>query len=155
MKVSITLLSYDHGILRQVLDVYKDIVLKRSIEKNRQIAAANEAARKLQEAEPGKEPGRDLRKETLAQVLRKELPLLATAHRAQDILSLLRLAKEFDLLAVSCNSSFHYLGAVDIATRVRAADAGVVIVASGRTLSAFSSRRKVPGRSGEQSSTIC
>jgi hemerythrin-like domain-containing protein len=38
MKVSITLLSYDHGILRQVLDVYKDIVEKRSIEKNRQIA---------------------------------------------------------------------------------------------------------------------
>jgi hemerythrin-like domain-containing protein len=38
MKVSITLLSYDHGILRQVLDVYKDIVQKGSIEKNRQIA---------------------------------------------------------------------------------------------------------------------
>ena len=38
MKVSITLLSYDHGILRQVLDVYKDIVEKGSIEKNRQIA---------------------------------------------------------------------------------------------------------------------
>jgi hemerythrin-like domain-containing protein len=38
MKVSITLLSYDHGILRQVLDVYKDIVQKESIEKNRQIA---------------------------------------------------------------------------------------------------------------------
>jgi len=38
MKVSVTLLSYDHGILRQVLDVYKDIVEKGSIEKNRQIA---------------------------------------------------------------------------------------------------------------------
>ncbi len=38
MKVSITLLSYDHGILRQVLDVYKDIVEKESIEQNRQIA---------------------------------------------------------------------------------------------------------------------
>jgi hemerythrin-like domain-containing protein len=38
MKVSITLLSYDHGILRQVLDVYKDIVEKESIDKNRQIA---------------------------------------------------------------------------------------------------------------------
>jgi hemerythrin-like domain-containing protein len=38
MKVSITLLSYDHGILRQVLDVYKDIVEKRSIDSHRQIA---------------------------------------------------------------------------------------------------------------------
>ena len=38
MKVSITLLSYDHGILRQVLDVYKGIVEKGSIEKDRQIA---------------------------------------------------------------------------------------------------------------------
>ena len=38
MKVSITLLSYDHGILRQVLDVYKGIAEKRTIEKDRQIA---------------------------------------------------------------------------------------------------------------------
>jgi hemerythrin-like domain-containing protein len=38
MKVSITLLSYDHGILRQVLDVYKDIAEKGSVEANRQIA---------------------------------------------------------------------------------------------------------------------
>ncbi len=38
MKVSITLLSYEHGILRQILDVYKDIVEKESIEQNRQIA---------------------------------------------------------------------------------------------------------------------
>jgi hemerythrin-like domain-containing protein len=39
MKVSITLLSYDHGILRQVLDVYKDIVEKKSVDQHRQIAA--------------------------------------------------------------------------------------------------------------------
>ncbi|MGD0817939.1 MAG: hemerythrin domain-containing protein [Methanomassiliicoccales archaeon] len=38
MKVSITLLSYDHSILRRVLDVYKDIVKKETIEVNRQIA---------------------------------------------------------------------------------------------------------------------
>jgi hemerythrin-like domain-containing protein len=38
MKVSITLLSYDHGILRQVLDVYKDIAEKESMEANRQVA---------------------------------------------------------------------------------------------------------------------
>jgi hemerythrin-like domain-containing protein len=38
MKVSITLLSYDHGIIRQVLDVYKDIVQKGSVDQHRQIA---------------------------------------------------------------------------------------------------------------------
>lgn len=70
----------------------KQIAMLRS-----ELVAAQEYVRKLKEAEKGKEPGRDLRKEALVQVLRKELPLLVTAHRAQDILSLLRLAKEFDL----------------------------------------------------------
>ncbi len=74
-----------------------------------ELVGAQEYARKLKEAEQGKEPGRDLRKETLAQVLRKELPLLATAHRAQDILSLLRLAKEFDLDLVLDGGSEAYL----------------------------------------------
>jgi imidazolonepropionase-like amidohydrolase len=74
-----------------------------------ELVAAQEYARKLKEAEPGKEPGRDLRKETLAQVLRRELPLLATAHRAQDILSLLRLAREFDLDLVLDGGSEAYL----------------------------------------------
>jgi imidazolonepropionase-like amidohydrolase len=74
-----------------------------------ELVAAQEYARKLNEAEKGKEPGRDLRKETLVQVLRKELPLLATAHRAQDILSLLRLAREFDLDLVLDGASEAYL----------------------------------------------
>ena len=74
-----------------------------------ELVAAQEYARKLNEAEKGKEPGRDLRKETLMQVLRKELPLLATAHRAQDILSLLRLAREFDLDLVLDGGSEAYL----------------------------------------------
>jgi imidazolonepropionase-like amidohydrolase len=74
-----------------------------------ELVAAQEYARKLNEAEKGKEPGRDLRKETLVQVLRKELPLLATAHRAQDILSLLRLAREFDLDLVLDGGSEAYL----------------------------------------------
>ncbi|GLH72847.1 amidohydrolase [Geothrix limicola] len=74
-----------------------------------ELVAAQEYARKQKEAEKGKEPPRDLRKEALVQVLRKELPLLATAHRAQDILSLLRLAKEFDLDIVLDGASEAYL----------------------------------------------
>jgi len=49
-------------------------------------------------AAPASEPPpRDLRLETLVQVLEGKLPLLITANRAQDIASALRLAKEFDI----------------------------------------------------------
>jgi len=74
-----------------------------------ELVGAQEYARKLKDAEKGKEPARDLRKEALLQVLRKELPLLATAHRAQDILSLLRLAREFDLDIVLDGGAEAYL----------------------------------------------
>jgi len=43
---------------------------------------------------------RDLRQEALARVIRKELPLLVTAHRAVDIQAALRVAKEFDIRLV-------------------------------------------------------
>lgn len=47
-----------------------------------------------------KPPERDLGLETLARVLAGELPLLVTAHRAQDIATALRLAKEFNFKLV-------------------------------------------------------
>jgi len=43
----------------------------------------------------------------------------------------LTLARDFDVLAVSCNSSYHYLPALDLAAGVRAAAPGVTIVAGG------------------------
>jgi imidazolonepropionase-like amidohydrolase len=43
---------------------------------------------------------RDLRREAMARVIRRETPLLITAHRAQDILSALRLAQEFNIRIV-------------------------------------------------------
>ncbi|MBP85198.1 MAG: amidohydrolase [Planctomycetaceae bacterium] len=43
------------------------------------------------------QPARDLRLETLGRVLKGELALIVTAHRAQDIGSALRLAEEFDI----------------------------------------------------------
>ncbi|MBX3412430.1 MAG: amidohydrolase family protein [Pirellulales bacterium] len=52
------------------------------------------AAAKDENAAP---PTRDLRLETLTRVLKRELPLLVTAHRAQDISNALRLAREFDI----------------------------------------------------------
>jgi imidazolonepropionase-like amidohydrolase len=45
----------------------------------------------------GEPTPRDLKLETLARVLSGEQPLMITAHRAQDIASALRLAKEFEI----------------------------------------------------------
>jgi len=47
-----------------------------------------------------KRPARDLRLEVLARVIRKETPLLVTAHRAVDIQAALRVAREFDIRVV-------------------------------------------------------
>ena len=42
-------------------------------------------------------PDRDLKLETLGMILKGELALIVTAHRAQDIASALRLAREFEI----------------------------------------------------------
>lgn len=44
-----------------------------------------------------KRPARELRHEALARVIRKEMPLLVTAHRSTDILAALRVASEFEI----------------------------------------------------------
>ncbi|HEY0375966.1 MAG TPA: amidohydrolase family protein [Pyrinomonadaceae bacterium] len=59
--------------------------------------------------EGGKEDARDLRREAFARVIRRETPLLITAHRAQDILSALRLAREFNIRVVLDGASEAYL----------------------------------------------
>lgn len=47
--------------------------------------------------DPSKRPDRDLKLEALLPVLRGELPLLAHAHRSDDILTALRIADEFNI----------------------------------------------------------
>jgi imidazolonepropionase-like amidohydrolase len=59
--------------------------------------------------ELSKRPARDLRLEALARVLERELPLLVTAHRHNDLVSALRLAKEFDVRIVLDGASEAYL----------------------------------------------
>lgn len=48
----------------------------------------------------GEAPEKDLKKEALARVLRREIPLRVHAHRADDILTALRIAREFDIKLV-------------------------------------------------------
>ncbi len=68
-------------------------------------------------------PTRDLRLETLAQVLSGELTLMVTADRAQDIASALRLAKEFDLQIWLDGAAESYL----LVDQIRAAGVPVLI----------------------------
>lgn len=65
-----------------------------------ELVAAQEYAKKLEAPEKGKEPARSLKLDTLVRVLKGELPLLVTAHRARDILSALRVASEFGIRLV-------------------------------------------------------
>jgi imidazolonepropionase-like amidohydrolase len=62
-----------------------------------------------QRADGGKEDSRDLRREAFARVIRRETPLLITANRAQDILSALRLAREFNIRIVLDSAAEAYL----------------------------------------------
>lgn len=60
-----------------------------------ELIKAEEYRSKLASAAEDKKPSRDLKLEMLSRVLSREVPLLVTAHRAQDIESSLRLANEF------------------------------------------------------------
>ena len=53
--------------------------------------------RYLADKESGKNPGFDMKLEAMIPVIKGELPLKAHAHRADDILTAIRIAKEFDL----------------------------------------------------------
>jgi imidazolonepropionase-like amidohydrolase len=56
----------------------------------------------------------DLGQEALAAVLRREVPLLITAHRAQDLMSALRVAQEFELQIVLDGAAESYAVAQEI-----------------------------------------
>ncbi|MCO6436263.1 MAG: amidohydrolase family protein [Phycisphaerae bacterium] len=61
-----------------------------------------------------KHPARDLKLEALGRVLKKELPLLISADRAQDIASALRLAEEFNIRIWLDSAAESYLLVDDI-----------------------------------------
>ncbi|MFZ5968206.1 MAG: amidohydrolase [Bacillota bacterium] len=60
---------------------------------------AKEYAEKLEAAkeDPTKKPGFDMKMEALLPVIRGEMPVKAHAHRADDIFTAIRIAKEFNL----------------------------------------------------------
>jgi len=66
----------------------------------KQMAMLRSELIKAQENAAKKEPAKDLKSEIMSRVIKGEVRLLVTAHRDQDIISALRLAKEFNLKIV-------------------------------------------------------
>ncbi len=66
-------------------------------------------------AKPDAAPARDLRLEVFARVLRRELPLLVTAHHARDIATALRLKREFGFDMILDGGAESYLLADELA----------------------------------------
>lgn len=91
-----------------------------------QFVKAREYLDKKAKAEADKQPDKDLRLEALGQVLRGELPLLVTAHRAQDIDNALRLAAEFKFKLIIDGGAESY----QMIDQLRAAKVPVILHAS-------------------------
>jgi len=68
-----------------------------------------EYLRKREVADEEKRPARDLKLETMARVLKGEMPLLVSVTRAHDILTALRLAQEFKIRMVLDGAAESYL----------------------------------------------
>ena len=85
--------------------------------------------RKLREAEndESKKPVFDFKLESMLPVIRRELPLKIHAHRADDILTAIRIAKEFDLRITLDHFTEGYLIINRIKDDLKQLDAGVIV----------------------------
>jgi imidazolonepropionase-like amidohydrolase len=88
-----------------------------------ELLKAKEYDAKQTAAKEDQKPSRDLRQEILVRVLKREIPLLVSAQRAQDIVSALRLAKEFNLRIILDGAAESYL----VVDEIKAAGVPVII----------------------------
>jgi len=88
-----------------------------------ELIKAQEYLKKREEADPEKMPPRDLDLEALGRVLRREVPLMVTAQKAQDIANALRIAKEFDIRMILDGGAEAYL----LIDELKAANVPVII----------------------------
>lgn len=86
----------------------REIILK-TIEYDKTIQTANKAH------DESKMPKFDMKLEAMLPVIRKEIPLKAHAHQADDIFTAIRIAKEFDLKLTLDHCSEGHLIAEDLA----------------------------------------
>jgi len=73
-----------------------------------------------------KRPARDLKLEALGKVLTKDVPLMVSANRANDILTALRVAKEFDIRIILDEAAEAYL----VVDQLKAANVPVILHAT-------------------------
>lgn len=100
------------GTRGKIMSMLRDALIK-----------ASEYEAKRKSAKPDAPQTMDLRQDVLTRVLRRETPLLITAHRAQDIQSALRLAREFNIRIVLDGASEAYL----LTKEIKAANVPVII----------------------------
>ncbi len=91
-----------------------------------ELVKAREYAAKRAASGGGDRPARSLRLEVLAQVLAGDLPLLVSAHRAQDIATALRIREEFQIPMVLAGAAEAY----EILDRIRGAGVPVIVHAT-------------------------
>ena len=84
---------------------------------------AQEYAADRDAADEDKKPERSLRLEALGHVLAGDVPLLITAQRAQDILTVLRIREEFDIPIVLDGAAEAY----EVLDRIRDANVPVIV----------------------------
>ncbi len=90
---------------------------------------AQEYGRKLDAAkdDPEKRPARDFGKEALLAVVRRELPLKIHCHRADDILTAIRIAKEFNLRFTLDHCTEGYLIPEHLQRTIAEQGAGIIV----------------------------
>ena len=91
-----------------------------------ELVKAKEYEAKMASAPDDKKPERNLRLEALARVIKREIPMLVTAHKANDILSALRVAREFNIRIVLDGAAEAYL----VTEQIKAANVPVIIHAT-------------------------
>lgn len=88
-----------------------------------ELLKAQEYDRKQSSAKEDQRGTRDLRAEALARVLKGEIPLLVTVHRAHNIIAVLRLAKEFNIRVILDGAAESYL----VTAQIKAANVPVIV----------------------------
>lgn len=88
-----------------------------------ELIKAQSYLRKTQNGEANKRPDRDLKMETLAQLLKGELKALITVNTAHDILTAIRLSQEFGLKLVLDGAAEAYL----VLDEIKASGAEVIL----------------------------
>ncbi len=84
---------------------------------------AQEYAKKMKSKDPSKRPTRDLKLEVLADILDKKIPALITANKATEIMTALRLQKEFGFRMILDGAAEAYL----VLEELKAANVPVIL----------------------------